>query len=295
MEEVQEEKGYSRWEWFFYMLLIPALFASLLGAILLSLLGHDVIGKAKEWGNSVPYLEKIVPGPSNLAETSEQEVATVESLQMQLAENDEQFSMLEQELREKEATLAALNQQIDELKQQLEAKQQGDEERDKQYQELAKIYTTMSARNAASIIENLSLEESVSVMSRMKTDQSANILAKMDPKKAADISILLKEGTISKDDDIAALQQRIQALTKAVSETRPQDAQSSLDSLVASFARMQPREAATILASLLTTNQTQAVSIMAKMEEAQRAQVLAAMVQINKKDEAAKFTSELLR
>ena len=54
MEEIQEEREYGRWEWFFYMIVIPALFASLLGGVLLSLLGVNVLGKVLHWANPIP-------------------------------------------------------------------------------------------------------------------------------------------------------------------------------------------------------------------------------------------------
>lgn len=223
MEEIQEEREYGRWEWFFYMIVIPALFASLLGGVLLSLLGVNVLGNVLHWANSIPYVEKLVPDEYATAPDSEEQPnmdKQVATLQQDHAKNQQQITALKEESAKKDATIAALEKQLDDVNQAMEDKRATEEERQKQFTDLAKVYTTMSPKNAAAIIENLKLEESVTVMTKMKPAQQADILAKMEPKKAADISILLKDSVVNKDDDIAALQQRVDVLTKALSDTR---------------------------------------------------------------------------
>lgn len=292
--QLQEEKVYSKWEWVFYMIIIPALFASLLGGVLLSLLGVDVIGKVLHVGNSIPYVEQIVPGENEKPKENQkqQEQNQLSTLQAELTKNKQSAVALQEEVAKKEATIQAMQKQVVDLQKMMEEKRTTEEERQKQYQDLAKIYTTMSTKNAAAIIENLTKEEAVTVLSKMKPDQLAGILEKMDPKKASDISILIKDSTISKDDDLAALQQRVQVLTKALSETR-QDS-TSLDSLINTFSQMSPDDSASIITTLMNTNSKRAISILAGMGVDKRAQILAA---ISKKDGnmAARITSELLR
>ncbi|MGD8191016.1 MotE family protein [Brevibacillus ginsengisoli] len=296
MEEIQdqEEKVYSKWEWFFYMIVIPALFATLLGGVLLSLLGVNVIGKLIHFGNSIPYIEKIVPGQNETTNDNPKQAAQnqLNNLQTELTKNKQSSVALQEEIAKKDETIQALQKQMADVQKMVEQKRADGEERQKQYQDLAKIYTTMSSRNAAAIIANLTKEEAVTVMSKMKPEERADILAKMDPKKAADISILTKDTTVSKDDDIAALQQRIQVLTKALSETR-QDG-TSLDSLINTFSQMNPDDSASIIATLMNTNSKRAISILAGMSNDKRAQVLASVA---KKDGnlAARITNELLR
>jgi len=296
MEEIQEERGYSKWEWFFYMIFIPALFATLLGGVLLSLLGVNVVGKALGLANQIPYVEKIVPDTSAEVKPDQADTENLEkqlvTAQSELAKSKQAVTAIEAEAAKKDATIQTLQKQAEDLQKMIEEKRASEDERQKQYADLAKIYTTMSAGKAAPIIENLTTEEAVTVLSKMKPEQLAEILAKMDPKKAADTSILIKDTVINEDDDIAAMQQRIQALTKALSETR-QDS-TSLDSLITTFSQMPATESSLILKSLMTTNQNRAISILAGMANDKRAQVLA---EIAKEDDklAAKITSELLR
>ncbi|MED4582057.1 hypothetical protein P9578_04595 [Brevibacillus choshinensis] len=303
MEEIQEEREYGRWEWFFYMIVIPALFASLLGGVLLSLLGVNVLGNVLHWAKSVPYVEKLVPDEYAAAPGSdpkEELNKQVTSLQTDHVKSQQALSSLKEETAKKDSTIQALEKQVQDLQKMMEDKRATEEERQQQFTDLAKVYTTMSAKNAAAIIENLSLDESVTVMTKMKPNQRADILAKMDPKKAADISIMLKDSVVNKDNDIAALQERVQVLTKALSETRNNTASNSntKESLVNSFAQMPAADSAAVIRSLMQTNKARAISILSDMPDDKRAQTLAAIAQEDKKKDdnlAARITEELLR
>ncbi|QQE76132.1 MotE family protein [Brevibacillus composti] len=299
MEEIQEEREYSRWEWLFYMIIIPALFATLLGGVFLSFLGVNVLGHVLGWANTVPYVEKLIPDDYAASSGEDKEANTekqLQGLQEEQTKNQQTIASLTQEAEKKDSAIQALEKQVSDLQKLIEDKRTTEEERQKQYQELAKLYSTMSPKNAAAIVENLSLEEAVTVLKKMKADQQAGILAKMDPKKAADISILLKDSVVNKDDDIAALQERVQVLTKALSETRKDS--SNIDALINTFSQMPAEDAAAIIRSLMGTNQNRAISILAGMSDDKRASILAAVVKEDtekKENVAAKITSELLR
>ncbi|MGN7470230.1 MotE family protein [Brevibacillus sp. SAFN-007a] len=303
MEEIQEEREYGRWEWFFYMIAIPALFASLLGGLLLSLMGVNVLGNVLHWANSIPYVEKLVPDEYDTVSAPAQNVPDTEKqvaiLQQDQARNQQQITALKEEAAKKDATIQALEKQVQDLNRLMEQQRASEEERQKQFADLAKVYTTMSAKNAAAIIENLSLDESVAVMTKMKPNQRADILAKMDPKKAADISILLKDSVVNKDDDIAALQQRIQALTKALSETRSGASSGASDQVLSdTFAQMPAEDSAAVIRSLMSTNKSRALALLRDMPADKRAQTLSAIAKEDKKEKdnlAARITEELLR
>ncbi|MGG4453664.1 MotE family protein [Brevibacillus porteri] len=300
MEEIQEEREYGRWEWFFYMIVIPALFASLLGGVLLSLLGVNVLGTVLHWANSIPYVEKLVPDEYAATPDSEEQPdmdKQVTTLQQDQAKNQQQITALKEEAAKKDATIVALEKQLDDVNKAMEDKRATEEERQKQFTDLAKVYTTMSPKNAAAIIENLKLQESVAVMTKMKPAQQADILAKMEPQKAADISILLKDSVVNKDDDIAALQQRVDVLTRALSDTRDG---SDAEDLKKTFAQLPPADAAAIIRSLMDTNKGQAIALMKDLPADKRAQTLSAIANDDKKQKepdnmAARVTTELLR
>ncbi|GED70237.1 hypothetical protein BRE01_39390 [Brevibacillus reuszeri] len=305
MEEIQEEREYGRWEWFFYMIVIPALFACILGGVLLSLLGINVLGNVLTWANSIPYVEKLIPDDYVATPDKNEKpelMKQVTNLQNDQAKNQQAMASLQAEASKKDSTIQALEKQVEDLNKMMEEKRATEAERQQQYTDLAKVYTTMSAKNAAAIIENLKLTESVTVMSKMKPAQRADILAKMDPKTAADISILLKDSVVAKDDDIAALQDRVKVLTEALGEQRKGQDQLPTgninDSLAKSFAAMSPDDSAAVIRSLMETNKAKALKLMTGMPEDKRAQTLAAIAKTDKKNSdnlAARITEELLR
>ncbi|QDX94996.1 hypothetical protein EEL32_11230 [Brevibacillus laterosporus] len=300
-EEIQEEREYNRLEWLLYIIVIPALFASLLAGILASLLGYNVVGSVKDWLNSIPYVEKLIPDDATTSQTvADNKAESKESKESKAAQANEDATktkqaaaQLQKEVSQKESTIAALQKQIDDLKRTTEEKRLKEEERQKQFQDLAKVYSSMSAKNAAAIVGNLSKEEAVVVLSKMKTDEQAQLLAKMDPKKAADISILLKDNQISKDDDIAALQQRVQILTKALSETRETN-RIDAEKLSNSFQSMNTGDASKILISLYKINAERALSVLGQVSDSKRGELLGEISKTNP-ELAARLTNALPR
>ncbi|OAJ75409.1 hypothetical protein AYJ08_04590 [Brevibacillus sp. SKDU10] len=297
-EEIQEEREYNRLEWLLYIIVIPALFASLLAGILASLLGYDVVGSVKDWLNNIPYVEKLIPDDTPTSQTVEgskedSKTETKAQVNEEAAKSKQAADQLQKEVSQKDSTIAALQKQIANLQKATEEKRIEEEERQKQFQDLAKIYSSMSAKNAAAIVSNLSKEEAVVVLSKMKTDEQAQLLAKMDPKKAADISILLKDNQISKDDDIAALQQRVQVLTKALSETR-ESSKIDAEKLVKSFESMNAGDASKIIISLYKINSERALSVLGQVSDNKRGELLSEISKTNP-ELAARLTNALPR
>lgn len=70
------------------------------------------------------------------------------------------------------------------------------EQVDKQFASLVKVYETMKPKDAARIMERLDLKVQLAVASRMKEQKMAAILANMDPEKARDLTMGLAAGAI---------------------------------------------------------------------------------------------------
>lgn len=305
MEETVTERKYNRLEWFFYIILLPVSFTLALTGILMTLLGYDVITPALEWGNKIPYVEKVLPDAK-----TDQKVHSAQqpSAEMQIAELNQQIAALNEEIQQKQSEVEAakkekeaiienenkLKQEIVDMQKQMEEKRITDQERKNKINDLAKLYTTMSASKAAPIIGNLSMEEAVLVLAAMKPAERAAIVSKMNPKQAADLTILLKDTELSENDEIAALQQRIQALTGALAEV--EKTKRDIDEMVSSFSVMKPEAAADIIINMLqasTGEKEKALAILGKMPNQQRGTI---MEKLNDKtpELTAKITSLLI-
>lgn len=306
MEETVEDRKYGKLEWFFYIIFLPLLFTLILTGMLLSLLGYDVVNKALTIGNKIPVLEKYLPEPSIEGEFEETPQPRLEE---QIARLNEEIAVLNEEIQRKQTEIETmkkeyesnddqvkkLNEEILSLQKQLEQERVSEEERQLRMKELAKLYTTMSASKAAPIMESLSMEEAVLVLASMKPDERAGIVAKMNPQKAADLTILLKDLQLSEKDEIAALQQRIQALTKALSEV--EKTRRDIEEMVSSFAGMNPATVADLLIEMQKSPSAQekekVIAILAKMSNRQRGTVIE---KLNEKEPAlaAQLTSKLI-
>jgi flagellar motility protein MotE (MotC chaperone) len=198
----------------FNWLLLPMLFMLILTGVLLNLMGINVGAKINELAHSIPGFEKI---GSVLVDTRKSEVETTNTPIKELALK-QQLKKKQEELNSSASEVNSEKEQIKSYQQQLATNNNSDEERAKQIRQLAKLYTSMPGSNAAAIISQLSLEEGELVLSAMNVDDRAFIVSKMDPKRAAELTILMKDNKLSENADIAALQKRIQLLTKQIDE-----------------------------------------------------------------------------
>jgi flagellar motility protein MotE (MotC chaperone) len=199
----------------FNWLLLPMLFMLILTGVLLNLMGINVGTKINEMAHSIPGFEKI--GSVLALDTRKSEVEPTNIPIKELALK-QQLKKKQEELNSSASEVSSEKEQIKSYQQQLAANNNSDEERAKQIRQLAKLYTSMPGSNAAAIISQLSLEEGELVLSAMNVDDRAFIVSKMDPQRAAELTILMKDNKLSENADIAALQKRIQLLTKQIDE-----------------------------------------------------------------------------
>ncbi|RXT15117.1 MotE family protein [Ammoniphilus sp. CFH 90114] len=303
MEETVEERKYGKLEWFFYIIFLPLLFTAVLTGLLLNLLGYDILNKVLTVGNKIPYVEKYLPDPSTGNE--DEQGSAQPDYQLQVAQLTEEVAALNEEIQRKQTEIEdikkeyesnddqvkKLKDEIVNLQKQLEDKRVSNEERQAKMKELAKLYTTMSASKAAPIMENLSLEEAVLVLGTMKPNERAGIVAKMNPQKAAELTILLKDIELSENDEIAALQQRIQALTKALSEV--EKTRRDIEEIVKSFSVMNPASVADILIKMQEQEEEKVLAILAKMTNQQRGQIIENLNEKNP-ELAVRLTSKVI-
>jgi flagellar motility protein MotE (MotC chaperone) len=279
MAEVEVEQGYSKWEWLFYIVLLPLLFTALLTGIILTFLGYNVVFTVHEAANKIPFLERIIPDPvadqGEVPDAGNGKNSVSEEMTTELKKRDSEIQRLQIEMEQKNKQLAELQSKNSELQKENEAETLTEKEHQTQLQQLSSLFGGMSPGKAAPIIENLTTEEAVLVLSQMKLDERGRVLEKMDPKKAADVSILLKDATPTKDREIAALQERVNLLTQVLSEQQKKGV--SDKDLAAAYAAMDPPKAAVILTELYKGSPNQAIQIFATMDQQALSQILAEM------------------
>lgn len=184
-----EEQQYSKIQWFFMVIFIPIVFAMILFAVVLNFMGISVIDQAKQVASNVPILSNYVQTDEQLSE--EAEMANVEELTTIANAREREIDQLKNNIESKEIEIQALLDEIKMLMAELEQKQEAQLSVTKEYDDIAKMYVAMSAKNAASILSEMPEEEAAIQLSFIKTDARASILAKMSPEKAAQLIMLI--------------------------------------------------------------------------------------------------------
>ncbi|WP_169824146.1 MotE family protein [Anaerobacillus alkalidiazotrophicus] len=185
------EQKYSKFQWFVMVIFIPIMFAILLFSIILSFMGISVVDQAKQVASNIPVLSNYVKTEDQII--AEEEKANIDELMAIINARETELSLLEQTLSTKEEEILSLLNEIEILMGQLEEKKETQLEVKTEYIEIAKLYETMSAKNAANILTQLSGDEAAIHLSFIKIDARAAILAKMAPDKAAELISLLSD------------------------------------------------------------------------------------------------------
>lgn len=203
--ESEVEKTHGKLEWFLYMIMLPVMFTVILTAILLQFLGYNIKGELFKWGNSIPYVEKVIPGsnPKPLAEASAPPKVTDEieasrkqnhELTQKLKQEQEQLRKVEAEMETKDVQIVQLQSEIGQLKRQIEEAKKAQEEKSNPDRDVAQLYTSMSPSKAAPILEAMPMNEVVKIVKVLKQDERSAILAKLNPTIAAKITSELLKG-----------------------------------------------------------------------------------------------------
>jgi flagellar motility protein MotE (MotC chaperone) len=285
------EKTYSTFEKILYMFVIPVIFTIILSLALFSLFNYDVKNTLLEYGNKIPLVGQYIPKPLDESQTVIEEdgkqivtdklvdefgvdyTKEIRSLNDKIAIQESELKKAVNDVKTKEQLIKELQATVKTQEEQLKAKALTDEEYLSKIKGLADVYGSMSAGKAAPIVENLATEEAVLILNQMSTDQKKNILSKMTPARAAEISILTKDTTLTKDQEIAALQARL----KIQDPNGEVKAKINKTELADTYAAMDPKAAAEILVQLQKSNANRVNSIMANMDVAARSAILQEM------------------
>lgn len=195
IETVEEEEKGSKLQWFFYVILIPLLFATAMAIIIATISGVNVISKASGLAHQVTGMfgadgnEKGQKQSGTFSET--QYKSQISSLQKQVTEKDKEISKLQSELDKSQQNNLKMKQTVSDLKQQLKKAQQQQAANQKKLKEIASTYENMNPENAAAIIQKMNDQEATGILSQLSSETLANVLEKMSADKAAKYTQML--------------------------------------------------------------------------------------------------------
>lgn len=193
MEEQQDEKKYSKIQWFFVCFVIPTLFAVTVALVIATVSGVNVFEKAKEYSGKIPFLSS---GEQVTKQQSTKEIdsklttlkATVKDREAAIADLQTKLDSKDQEIQKLELEKEKLQKQIDDLTVMQEENRQ-------KFKEIVKTYESMSAKKAAPIITRMNEAEALKILSSLKAPTLAAIMEKMTADDAAKYTALLANNT----------------------------------------------------------------------------------------------------
>jgi flagellar motility protein MotE (MotC chaperone) len=181
--EEQEEKKYGRLQWFFYVVMIPLLFAFVVALIVLTFAGINVFEAAKEFGGKIPIISNVVD-KENSKSITELEESMVE-LEGEMKDKEAKISRLESQMKSKDKEIERLKLEKKQLESQIDDLVARQEENKRAFKDIVRTYESMSAKKAAPIISKMNNDEALKILTNIKSDKLAEIMENMTPEEAA--------------------------------------------------------------------------------------------------------------
>ncbi len=143
---------------------------------------------------SRPVIAAIAAGPVTVTDEMIATAAELEKRKAALTKAEEEVERRRAELTALQKEIDARLAQLEALRQEIEAKVayiEGLDVRDREFRNLVKIYSAMSATKLAPLLDRLEDDQVAKILRAMKTDVVAKILPKLDKDKAVRVSRLL--------------------------------------------------------------------------------------------------------
>ncbi|MCL7746469.1 MotE family protein [Halalkalibacter alkaliphilus] len=177
----EKDRSYSKFQWFFLVICIPVLFAVILFIVILSFLGVDVVDKTKQAAADVPFLSSMVQEEEEIVEVD------VSMLDQRINEQEAEIVRLQQIIDQREEAIEQLENELRQLEEKNEIDVELQNEAKQDLKDIARIYESMSTKNAAAIVSELSVEEALLHLSLVSVDARAGILSKVESELAAEL------------------------------------------------------------------------------------------------------------
>lgn len=195
MANIDEKEGkkINKFQWFIFTGLIPTLFAIVIVLIVLTFAGINVFEKAKEYGQKIPYVSKIIEADTE--QSVEEWEANMVELEGEIKDKEAQLEQVQTELDGKDKEVERAKLEIEQLEIQIDELMAIQEENKRAFKDIIKTYESMSAKKAAPIISQMQEQEALKILSNLTADSLAAVLENLEPEKAAKYTELLTNET----------------------------------------------------------------------------------------------------
>ncbi|MFZ3587920.1 MotE family protein [Bacillus sp. DJP31] len=193
-----EPKVYNKFQWFLFAGVIPFLFAVTFALVVLTIAGVNVMDVVKKYGQHIP-------GISALSKSDEPEINIEEKLRKDIGDLEANatgqiatVTKLEKEAEQNLQELQNQQAQIDKLTEELIKKDALQQDTKQTLKDIATMYESMSAQNAAAILTELNDQEALKIVQSLSMEALGAIFEKMSPADAAKFTEHLTKEASSK-------------------------------------------------------------------------------------------------
>lgn len=181
--------GYSKLQWFFFVVIIPFIFALIVYSVVITFMGKSVVDQVKTLGSHIPIVSSLISEDKDKASKNEvtRLVSENERLTANIQEQEQVILKLENQLREKDDELIEAKETILKLEKQLENEEAAEDGADNSVKETAEMLLAMSPKDAAAILSEMQNSEVIPILQVMKPSDSGRIVAKLEPQRASSI------------------------------------------------------------------------------------------------------------
>lgn len=186
---VEKKKGTRLFQEVLLWTLIPLLFTTMVLLIIAYVADVNVFDKAKEWTQTLPFVEKNQADEDNESDLIIEE--RVVELQAEIQDKEAQLFKLQDDLAKSADEKKALLDEQKNLLAQIEALKMEKDDYKRDMKEVITTFEKMSAKSAAPVITKMSDAEAINILSNLKPEVLAPILEKMSPEDAAKYTSLM--------------------------------------------------------------------------------------------------------
>lgn len=188
-QEEAGEKSYSKLQWFIVVIVIPTIFALAVALIVATVAGVNVIDKAKEYSNKLPFLSSDEERKVG-KQTEDMEGKLIE-LRAEVKVREESIAELQTKLANKDERIEKLELEKEQLESEIDSLLAIQTDNKREFKDIVKTYETMSAKKAAPIITQMNDKDALEILAHLKSDTLAAIMEQMNAADAAKFTTLL--------------------------------------------------------------------------------------------------------
>ncbi|OXS78552.1 magnesium transporter MgtE N-terminal domain-containing protein [Domibacillus enclensis] len=189
----EEKQGYSRIQWFLFVVIIPLLFALTVALIVMTIAGVNVFDKTKEVTANIPYVSEWINSAEQDGKSDSEQVA---ELQAEIKNKEAEIGQLSNDLEGAEAEIEELLTEQDRLNAELKQLQQereetADSEEEQPVNNVVETYESMDEESIAGIIINLTDNEAAAILKQLSVEKQGAVLEELEAEKAAEYTKIL--------------------------------------------------------------------------------------------------------